>query len=246
MWADGGQRGSSIYEGGGGGSAEGPEQSSPEEAQDPGQASSVLQMAPSGFYPRPFWDGSHVHRTEPGLQALETGHAVTTPHLCHEHSLRFAPAVACEPGTYFSGESGQCVPCTPGTYQDEDGQLSCTPCPSSDGLGLAGARNVSECGGKCGPSLEGRRGGDAVPPGSTEAPRAPAQSPTALCEARHRVPGGPRPPAATPAERPADTQRPRDREPRSRQRWAALTPHAVWGGFAVYGPVTTYGSTCGL
>lgn len=173
MWADGGQRGSGIYEGGGEGSAEGPEQSSPEEAQDPGQASSVLQMAPSGFYPRPFWDGSHVHRTEPGLQALETGHAVTTPHLCHEQSLRFAPAVACEPGTYFSGESGQCVPCTPGTYQDEDGQLSCTPCPSSDGLGLAGARNVSECGGKCGPSLEGRRGGDTVPPGSTEAPRAP-------------------------------------------------------------------------
>lgn len=86
MWADGGQRGSGIYEGGGGGSAEGPEQSSPEEAQDPGQASSVLQMAPSGFYPRPFWDGSHVHRTEPGLQALETGHAVTTPHLCHEQS----------------------------------------------------------------------------------------------------------------------------------------------------------------
>ena len=58
------------------------------------------------------------------------------------------PTVACGPGTYFSGEPGQCVPCLPGTYQDELGQLSCTPCPSSDGLGLAGARNVSECGGE--------------------------------------------------------------------------------------------------
>ncbi|KAM6215229.1 signal peptide, CUB and EGF-like domain-containing protein 1 isoform 2-T2 [Rhynchocyon petersi] len=57
--------------------------------------------------------------------------------------------VSCEAGTYFNGERGQCVPCAPGTYQDMDGQLSCTPCPSNDGLGLAGARNVSECGGQC-------------------------------------------------------------------------------------------------
>ncbi|KAJ8791784.1 hypothetical protein J1605_020506 [Eschrichtius robustus] len=62
--------------------------------------------------------------------------------------LQDSKCVACGPGTYFSGEPGQCVPCTPGTYQDGNGQLSCTPCPSSDGLGLAGARNVSECGGE--------------------------------------------------------------------------------------------------
>lgn len=79
-------------------------------------------------------------------------------------------AVACEPGTYFSGESSQCVPCTPGTYQDGDGQLSCTPCPSSDGLGLAGARNVSQCGGECGPSLESGQGGPEASGGSTEVP----------------------------------------------------------------------------
>ncbi|XP_049740558.1 signal peptide, CUB and EGF-like domain-containing protein 1 isoform X1 [Elephas maximus indicus] len=57
--------------------------------------------------------------------------------------------VSCEPGTYFGGEHSQCMPCTPGTYQDVDGQLSCTPCPSNHGLGLPGARNVSECGGQC-------------------------------------------------------------------------------------------------
>ncbi|XP_077025217.1 signal peptide, CUB and EGF-like domain-containing protein 1 isoform X2 [Tamandua tetradactyla] len=64
-----------------------------------------------------------------------------------------AKCVTCGPGTYFSGELSQCAPCAPGTYQDMEGQLSCTPCPSSDGLGLAGARNVSECGGQCSPGF---------------------------------------------------------------------------------------------
>lgn len=83
--------------------------------------------------------------------------------------LQDGKCVACEPGTYFSGESSQCVPCTPGSYQDGDGQLSCTPCPSSDGLGLAGARNVSECGGQCSPgsfSADGFRPCQACPVGT--------------------------------------------------------------------------------
>uniref|UniRef100_A0A2K5I809 CUB domain-containing protein n=1 Tax=Colobus angolensis palliatus TaxID=336983 RepID=A0A2K5I809_COLAP len=67
--------------------------------------------------------------------------------------LQDSKCVACGPGTHFGGELGQCVPCMPGTYQDAEGQLSCTPCPSSDGVGLAGARNVSECGGQCSPGF---------------------------------------------------------------------------------------------
>ncbi|XP_029425026.1 signal peptide, CUB and EGF-like domain-containing protein 1 isoform X3 [Nannospalax galili] len=67
--------------------------------------------------------------------------------------LQDSKCVPCAPGTYFSNEPGQCVPCTSGTYQDMEGQLSCTPCPSSEGLGLAGARNVSECGGQCSPGF---------------------------------------------------------------------------------------------
>ncbi|XP_070267362.1 signal peptide, CUB and EGF-like domain-containing protein 1 isoform X1 [Myotis yumanensis] len=84
-------------------------------------------------------------------------------------TLQDSTCVACEPGTYFSGDSGQCVPCAPGTYQDGEGQLSCTPCPSSDGLGLAGARNVSECGGQCSPgsfSADGFRPCQACPVGT--------------------------------------------------------------------------------
>ncbi|XP_052496136.1 signal peptide, CUB and EGF-like domain-containing protein 1 [Budorcas taxicolor] len=85
------------------------------------------------------------------------------------HTPQDGKCVACGPGTYFSGEPGQCVPCLPGTYQDTLGQLSCTPCPSSDGLGLAGARNVSECGGQCSPgsfSTDGFRPCQACPVGT--------------------------------------------------------------------------------
>ncbi|XP_015357237.2 signal peptide, CUB and EGF-like domain-containing protein 1 isoform X1 [Marmota marmota marmota] len=67
--------------------------------------------------------------------------------------LQDGKCVTCGPGTYFSGEQGQCVLCVSGTYQDMEGQLSCAPCPSSDGLGLAGAHNVSECGGQCSPGF---------------------------------------------------------------------------------------------
>ena len=144
------------------GSAQDPERSSHDGARDQGQASRAFtdgcRLAPSLL--RWVWappgplsprdEGCTLSgRTEP---ERPPGHH---SHLCHQRSLHSAFAVACGPGTHFSGEPGQCVPCAPGTYQDGDGQLSCTPCPSSDGLGLAGARNVSECGGECGPPQEG-------------------------------------------------------------------------------------------
>ncbi|XP_073172946.1 signal peptide, CUB and EGF-like domain-containing protein 1 isoform X12 [Lepidochelys kempii] len=65
--------------------------------------------------------------------------------------LQDGKCVTCSMGTYYSGEHNQCLPCSPGTYQDTEGQLSCEPCPSNDGQGIAGARNVSECGGQCSP-----------------------------------------------------------------------------------------------
>ncbi|TRY97717.1 hypothetical protein DNTS_006367 [Danionella cerebrum] len=57
--------------------------------------------------------------------------------------------VSCSVGSFYSGEHEQCVTCPPGTYQDREGQLSCEPCPSNEGQGIAGAKNVSECGGQC-------------------------------------------------------------------------------------------------
>ncbi|XP_017295467.1 signal peptide, CUB and EGF-like domain-containing protein 1 isoform X1 [Kryptolebias marmoratus] len=57
--------------------------------------------------------------------------------------------VNCGVGTFYSGEQEQCVQCSPETYQDMEGQLSCEPCPSTEGQGVAGAKNVSQCGGQC-------------------------------------------------------------------------------------------------
>uniref|UniRef100_A0A672NXV3 Signal peptide, CUB and EGF-like domain-containing protein 1 n=1 Tax=Sinocyclocheilus grahami TaxID=75366 RepID=A0A672NXV3_SINGR len=57
--------------------------------------------------------------------------------------------VSCSVGTFYSGEQEQCMMCPPGTYQDREGQLSCEPCPSTEGQDIAGAKNVSECGGQC-------------------------------------------------------------------------------------------------
>ncbi|XP_043372707.1 signal peptide, CUB and EGF-like domain-containing protein 2 isoform X5 [Dermochelys coriacea] len=59
---------------------------------------------------------------------------------------------SCSVGTYYDGEQELCVLCPNGTYQDEKGQITCEPCPSPQNLGnqkLAGARDISECGGQC-------------------------------------------------------------------------------------------------
>ncbi|XP_038636681.1 signal peptide, CUB and EGF-like domain-containing protein 1 isoform X1 [Scyliorhinus canicula] len=63
--------------------------------------------------------------------------------------LQDGKCISCDTGRYYSGEHNQCLLCPPGTYQDTKGQLSCEPCPSNDGQGIAGARNMSECGGQC-------------------------------------------------------------------------------------------------
>uniref|UniRef100_A0A673WTQ5 Signal peptide, CUB and EGF-like domain-containing protein 2 n=1 Tax=Salmo trutta TaxID=8032 RepID=A0A673WTQ5_SALTR len=63
--------------------------------------------------------------------------------------LRDGKCVSCGVGTYYSGDHDQCAVCPPGTYQDTMGQLSCEPCPSTEGQGIAGAKNVSQCGGQC-------------------------------------------------------------------------------------------------
>uniref|UniRef100_A0A673C3C0 Signal peptide, CUB and EGF-like domain-containing protein 1 n=1 Tax=Sphaeramia orbicularis TaxID=375764 RepID=A0A673C3C0_9TELE len=77
-------------------------------------------------------------RVPEGAEACSTGQV-----------LRDGKCVSCGVGTFYSGEQEQCVQCPPGTYQDTVGQLSCEPCPSTEGQGIAGAKNVSQCGGQC-------------------------------------------------------------------------------------------------
>lgn len=58
-----------------------------------------------------------------------------------------SPSVSCPQGTYYHGQTEQCVPCPAGTFQEREGQLSCDLCPGSDAHGPLGATNVTTCAG---------------------------------------------------------------------------------------------------
>ncbi|XP_026507014.1 signal peptide, CUB and EGF-like domain-containing protein 2 [Terrapene carolina triunguis] len=75
---------------------------------------------------------------------------------CHSsHKLHWNKkdcVASCSVGTYYDGEQELCVLCPNGTYQDEEGQITCQPCPSPQNPGnqkLTGARGISECGDQC-------------------------------------------------------------------------------------------------
>ncbi|XP_054438965.1 signal peptide, CUB and EGF-like domain-containing protein 2 isoform X2 [Pteronotus mesoamericanus] len=62
--------------------------------------------------------------------------------------------VSCRAGTYYDGSQERCVLCPNGTFQNEEGQITCEPCPRPENPGALKtpeAWNVSECGGLCQP-----------------------------------------------------------------------------------------------
>ncbi|KAM5247071.1 signal peptide, CUB and EGF-like domain-containing protein 2 isoform 4-T4 [Ctenodactylus gundi] len=62
--------------------------------------------------------------------------------------------VSCRAGTYYDGAQERCILCPNGTFQNEEGQVTCEPCPRPENLGApktSEAWNVSECGGVCQP-----------------------------------------------------------------------------------------------
>ncbi|XP_023045681.2 signal peptide, CUB and EGF-like domain-containing protein 2 isoform X4 [Piliocolobus tephrosceles] len=62
--------------------------------------------------------------------------------------------VSCRAGTYYDGAQERCILCPNGTFQNEEGQITCEPCPrpgNSWALKTPEAWNVSECGGLCQP-----------------------------------------------------------------------------------------------
>uniref|UniRef100_A0A8D1Z4W2 Signal peptide, CUB and EGF-like domain-containing protein 2 n=1 Tax=Sus scrofa TaxID=9823 RepID=A0A8D1Z4W2_PIG len=68
--------------------------------------------------------------------------------------LRPAPPVSCRAGTYYDGAQERCILCPNGTFQNEEGQITCEPCPRPENPGVRKtpeAWNVSECGGLCQP-----------------------------------------------------------------------------------------------
>lgn len=60
--------------------------------------------------------------------------------------------VACSIGSYFKRKVGTCFLCARGAYQDQEGQTSCEKCPRRiPGVGILGAKNLSECSVLCEP-----------------------------------------------------------------------------------------------
>uniref|UniRef100_A0A8C7B8Q4 Signal peptide, CUB and EGF-like domain-containing protein 2 n=1 Tax=Neovison vison TaxID=452646 RepID=A0A8C7B8Q4_NEOVI len=62
--------------------------------------------------------------------------------------------VSCRAGTYDDGEQERCILCPNGTFQNEEGQITCEPCPRPENPGALKtpeAWNVSKCGGLCQP-----------------------------------------------------------------------------------------------
>ncbi|KAM7086598.1 signal peptide, CUB and EGF-like domain-containing protein 2 isoform 3-T3 [Molossus nigricans] len=62
--------------------------------------------------------------------------------------------VSCRAGTYYDGSQERCIVCPNGTFQNEEGQITCVPCPRPENPGALKtpeAWNVSECGGLCQP-----------------------------------------------------------------------------------------------
>ncbi|XP_047375151.1 signal peptide, CUB and EGF-like domain-containing protein 2 isoform X9 [Sciurus carolinensis] len=62
--------------------------------------------------------------------------------------------VSCRAGTYYDGTQERCILCPNGTFQNEEGQITCQPCPRPENLGslkTSETWNVSECGGLCQP-----------------------------------------------------------------------------------------------
>lgn len=82
----------------------------------------------------------------PGMGADVSPPLGTAPR--HATDLQPWLSVSCSQGTYYHGQTEQCVPCPSGTYQEKEGQLSCDLCPRSDAFGPVGATNITGCTGR--------------------------------------------------------------------------------------------------
>ncbi|KAM4876293.1 sushi, von Willebrand factor type A, EGF and pentraxin domain-containing protein 1 [Thomomys bottae] len=63
--------------------------------------------------------------------------------------LRGRMCVNCPLGTYYSLEHSACESCGIGSYQDEEGQLRCKPCPPGTRTEYLHSRSISECKAQC-------------------------------------------------------------------------------------------------
>ncbi|XP_076145380.1 sushi, von Willebrand factor type A, EGF and pentraxin domain-containing protein 1 isoform X2 [Alosa pseudoharengus] len=65
--------------------------------------------------------------------------------------LKGRMCVQCPLGTYFSLEYGECESCWIGSFQDEEGQMECKPCPAGFSTAYLHSRSQAECKEQCKP-----------------------------------------------------------------------------------------------
>lgn len=53
--------------------------------------------------------------------------------------------VDCPSGTFFNVQSNQCEGCPIGTYQKEEGQLTCQVCPNNTSTASNHSKSIVEC-----------------------------------------------------------------------------------------------------
>ncbi|KAG9465648.1 hypothetical protein GDO78_017967 [Eleutherodactylus coqui] len=86
----------------------------------------------------------------------KTPRSPENPEMCGTGQMRVDNrCTSCRAGAYYDEDKEQCVLCPHGTYQSEEGQITCEICPDSrDSPKQGGARDVSECGDRqCGGEL---------------------------------------------------------------------------------------------
>ncbi|XP_063042299.1 sushi, von Willebrand factor type A, EGF and pentraxin domain-containing protein 1 isoform X3 [Engraulis encrasicolus] len=72
--------------------------------------------------------------------------------------LKGRMCVQCPLGTYFSLEYGECESCWIGSYQDEEGQMECKPCPDGFSTAYLHSRTQAECKEQCKPGTSSMTG----------------------------------------------------------------------------------------
>ena len=61
----------------------------------------------------------------------------------------FDVAVACPAGTFFNVISENCEDCQRGTYQPDEGQLTCLVCPNNTSTSRNSSKSIQQCQGMC-------------------------------------------------------------------------------------------------
>ena len=81
----------------------------------------------------------------PKFSCPEGSVPVQNQSLSNENSNEFARCVYCPVGTFFNVVNEVCQSCSQGSYQPEEGQLSCLVCPGNTSTKVINAKRSDDC-----------------------------------------------------------------------------------------------------